>query len=403
MEIKNNKETEIFAAFFALFMNAVLLVDLIRMLFNRQSIVVSGVQYILYTLVALYAYYKILTSKHVDKKAFYLVVFFVLTASLSYIVCPAIKPAFSFFTPFFILRVIPGMFFCFNLTIDRLQLLFKHMLRYRLLWVIYALVANWYIPLHTVSWNQYSMTFGYNLLIPYGVIFSSLVSERKIKYLLYLAVISFFAVLRGSRGVVVCCIIFSIYYYISYYKSNISGRKIGRIIFIGTVLVICILFSDQLIKVAENIFPNSRTIHYLSSDFLNDSGRGNLTELVKGELAEKPLRFRGFFADRVLLSKYEGLIFDITSYPHNVFWEIFYQFGVPLGIIVFLIIIAMSNKAIKKIRLLQDNNAVCLMGILFVSGFVKLLFSGSYLTFVESYLWIGFTLGINNITSDDKT
>ena len=69
--------------------------------------------------------------------------------------------------------------------------------------------------------------------------------------------------------------------------------------------------------------------------------------------------------------------------------ELFYQWSIPFGIIIFVTMILGIIRSMLCINKIKNNELVCLVLIFFVSGFIKLFFSASYLVSVEFYLLVG--------------
>ena len=144
------------------------------------------------------------------------------------------------------------------------------------------------------------------------------------------------------------------------------------------------------------MFPSSRTLQLLASGFSFDSGRSDIRQIFINGIEESPFAFRGLFSDRFFYALQTKTPLDMTSYPHNFFVEVLYQFGVVFGVIFFLLLLLL---AIRSFILLNDKKAKSLnlsffFFFFFASGVARLFASGSYLTTYEFFLFVGIVLRI---------
>ena len=333
----------------------------------------------------------------IDKSLFGLVCVTVLTAFISYVICPEVEQAYSYYFSFILTRIIPALYFTIYIDKQKLVLTFEYLKKYRLLWLLYAIVGILWIPLHTNSWNQYSMTYGYNLLIPACLVFYCFIRYAKIKWLFYGSVFGVFMLLRGSRASVLCLMVFIILAYVMIHKENINKGninkgKLARIIVLLIVGIIVLMNFKNIISLLRNIFPSSRTLVLLASNINFDSGRSNIQSLYWDAINAHPFRVNGIFSDRIYYSNLMRGAYDMTNYPHNFIVELFYQWGIPLGIIVFIVLVVGIIKSIWYSNKNDDAELISFILIMFVAGFLKLFFSASYLVSVEFYLLVGIVI-----------
>lgn len=392
---KIDKREDNYAKVFALFLNAVLIVDLVRMLINN-TIIVNMVQYGIYIGCAIYIYWQIMFNNRfkIDKSLFGFICVTLLTAFISYAICPEVEQAYSYYFSFLLTRIIPALYLTIYIDRQRLVLTFEYLKKYRLLWLLYAIVGMLWIPLHTNSWNQYSMTFGYNLLIPACLVFYCFIRYMKIKWLFYGSAFGLFMLLRGSRASVLCLLVFIILAYVMIHKENINMGKLARIIMLFIAGIIILINFKTIVSLLSNIFPSSRTLALLASNINFDSGRSNIQSLYWEAINSHPFHFNGIFSDRIYYSNLTRSVYDMTNYPHNFIVELFYQWGIPLGIIIFVLIIVGIIKSIWYSNRIDNAELICFVLIMFVAGFMKLFFSASYLVSVEFYLLVGIIICI---------
>lgn len=395
-----------YADMFALFINAVLLVDMIRM-FTNSTIAVNIVQYGIYISCALYGYLQLLYYKKmkIDKKLFWIISITILISFISYIVCPEVIKAYSYYVAFFFTRIIPALYFTIYSNNRKLILTFEKLKKYRFIWLFYAIVGFIWIPLHTNSWNQYSMTYGYNLLIPFCIVSYCFIRYRKIKWLLYTIIFSVFMLLRGSRAAVLCLVVFVVLAYIMINKDSLNISKMTKIIILLIAGIFASINFKTIMSLLSNIFPSSRTLALLSTNIKFDSGRSNIQSLYWKAIKSHPFRFNGIFSDRIYYSNVTGHVYNMTNYPHNFIVELFYQWGILFGGTIFIAIIVCIIISLQYGNKNNRTELLCFILTMFVAGFFKLFFSGSYLVSVEFYLLIGIILyicGKNKINDKDE-
>lgn len=184
-----------------------------------------------------------------------------------------------------------------------------------------------------------------------------------------------FIFFTGARGPIISLLLTFIFYFLF---SNFSRSKKTLIL---TILVLGIIVLwvnlDHTLSYLDNLFYNiglqSRNLSlYFEDELTNDSGRAE----IQNSLINKMTLFgHGIFGDRV-----------VTGYAHNLFIEIFFQWGILLGSVLSVIILYIIYRGMKT-----NSNYLQFLIIVFLStGFFKLQFSGSYLTEINFYLLIAF-------------
>lgn len=378
----------------ALFLNALLIVDLLRMIPLVTGRMVSVVQYFLYILIALCTYYDIVVGKKglIEKKLFGFIAISLVVIIVSVFVCPDVISGYGYFIPFFITRIIPAMIFMIYSNQRVIQDCVEQMKKYRFIWIVYAVIGNIWIPQHTASWNQYSMTYGYNLLIPACLLWFYFVLEKRIKWIAYDGIIVMLMVLRGSRASVLCLFIFMVlvYIFVDSEKHN-TGRQVRIVVALSLLGVTAVSF-QSIVSVLVKLLSNSRTLYLLSTNISFDSGRSGIMDFYWEEINNHLFSFKGILSDRVIYSQKFGTGFSLTNYPHNFIIEVLFQFGVIIGILFLLFLLSLLLKKFKEIRICSNPYYTCFYFMLFVAGLIKLFFSASYLTSVEFFLLLGMLL-----------
>ena len=117
---------------------------------------------------------------------------------------------------------------------------------------------------------------------------------------------------------------------------------------------------------------------FLSNEINNDSGRINLTKRYLDLLLENPLLGIGMYGDR-----------HISSYCHNLFLEIYLDFGILFGTLIILFGLVNGISIFKKLALYREKRLVVLFAIY---GIIPLMASSSYLISSDLALFIGILL-----------
>jgi len=218
---------------------------------------------------------------------------------------------------------------------------------------------------HLIIGYTMSILFAYNLI-------SLINSKKTFGKILYIGLILSniaMVVFSGSRGSVVCLVSISM-------VMLWSNRK--KITFLKGLLTLIALCTGMyiLINKASNSFALQRMLLAFDGRM---GGRNIFYNKAIDMIVASPILGSGIGAYA------NG--FGIYVYPHNIVLEILTDFGI-VGLIIFLVIIikAFSNLA----KMLKQNKDEQLIGLLFISSFTMLLFSGSYLTNIQ--FWMSFVL-----------
>ncbi len=220
-----------------------------------------------------------------------------------------------------------------------------------------------------VSIENYNMSFGYGLLLPTLVLYRQQTLFSKIIFLFASLSILFL----GSRGPLLV-----IFAYVMYDIFCNNKRYIPIVLGMSILFVLSIPF---LIDYLDGLGISSRTLNmFVEGTIDQDSGRGFLTSITVEAILEHPFFGLGIFSDRVLL---EG----IQPYCHNLFLELFVNWGIPLSIVFLFLLL---RRIIKTYLLIKYKQQRMLLVLFFVSSFIPLMLSNSYL--IDPVIWSFFGL-----------
>lgn len=215
----------------------------------------------------------------------------------------------------------------------------------------------------------YSMSFGYSMLFP--VLF--LLYTRKTVFAFVALILSIVILLLGSRGPLITIVLFVIFQ-----KIFLSKRKDKVYFLIIGAFLLFFLFPIFIEYVSlQNI--ESRTLNLLLSGetISHDSGRNLLYNIAIKKIVDNPFWGYGVFADRI----YCGGI-----YCHNLFLELFIDFGCVIPILIILFALLKFIHLYRHLDI-EELQLVLLFSLLAI---IPLLVSGSYLIDFRFSLFMGY-------------
>ena len=219
----------------------------------------------------------------------------------------------------------------------------------------------------------YSMPFSYALLFPTFY----LLNKKKLGWTILAVFMMIEMMAIGSRG----AFILSLGYL---FFTRLWGKvSIIRIALYSVVLLIVVwVFMDPLINLLSDLFSSigirSRTLRLIQSDELisYDSGREQIAETAWMLIDQRPIFGSGLWADRQFMG----------TYCHNIFRELFVDFGYVGGILIIIVFSLVQIRIFKKLS--KDNKSLY---ILMLSLLFPLLVSSSYLTSFNVGMFMGFS------------
>lgn len=377
---------------FVIFVYATLIVDLIRKInqiyIQLTPISVEIFRDALYIMIFLYVIYNSLISRNIkivliSVFAFFIVIF------MSYFITPAIGPMLPDTILFFISRCIPGFYFGYYIR-DFKSLMHKLQL-YSLIAVIYALLIIFYAE--ETSGNY--MPISYNLLIPVLVSLYGLIYEKKYYFLISSLVFLRVIIEFGARGPLVC--IFSACLIMIYFKIKEINLKKRIIIAAAAVLVIAIfaIFYNFIVSKLILLFPTSRTVQLIYNNLFDTTGRNPIYESSFKIILRDPFKIRGVLSDRILLNSFFDSNTVSGTYAHNFILELFLQFGVIFALIILIYLTYKTLKSFSIISKTDNTYLKMFFSIIFGYSIVHLMFSGSYITSFDFWLYLGLILSVD--------
>lgn len=218
------------------------------------------------------------------------------------------------------------------------------------------------------------MEAAYRMLpsIMYLIYYASV--KKQVVYIAIAGVLSTVILIFGTRGPIVCMLVYvallTIYY--SFKSRNLKKLLILLIIF---AIVLSIFIFDSLFievtsvlsKAFEKIGFSTRIFNFIiEGDITASKGRESLAKQAVEAIIENPMWGYGITADRAMFG----------IYPHNMFLEILCQYGIVFGSLLIITMLVITVIALLKSR---KNTRSFTFGLMLVSiVFVKLMISSTY-------------------------
>ncbi len=236
-----------------------------------------------------------------------------------------------------------------------------------------------------------NMYVAYNLLpsAMYLVYYASM--KRRKTYWLIAAVSALTMFVYGTRGPILCIIVYVAIYLLHRFSKTTNKRKFILVLVVLFALAIVLVYDDLFVKIAYLIsdiferFGFSTRIFdfFVSGDVAVSKGRDYLTNQIVEYISSNPIIGYGFMGDQYLLG----------VYCHNFILELWCHYGVILGTCILLALVALTACALIKCR---SNKKIFFFVIMFVSMvFVKLMISNTYTMEPYFYFMLGIFVAVN--------
>lgn len=236
-----------------------------------------------------------------------------------------------------------------------------------------------------------NMYVAYNLLpsAMYLVYYASIKLRKKYWLIAIASALTMFV--YGTRGPILCIIVYVALYLIHRFSKTTSKRKLILILIGLFALALVLVYDDLFIKIASvisNIFErfgfSTRIFDfYVSGDVAVSKGRDYLTNQVLEAISKNPFIGYGFTGDQYLLG----------VYCHNLIYEMWCHFGVILGSLILLGLAGITITALIKSR---SNKKIFFFVVMLISMiYVKLMLSNSYTLEPYFYFMLGVFVAVN--------
>ena len=391
--LKINIEREVFC----LFINSVMIIDLIR-IFTGNTMVTNLCRNVIYLLILFFVCMDACNKKMVNN-LLGMGILYIVFALFSLLVNGSdVNSLLLSGSMIFISRCLVGFYLARNIQID--EGLWNSIKKYYVLVIVYCIVYANMGSLDQYGMREGYMTFSYNILIPTTLILIMMI-QRKQGRVLKLIISTFLTIqliVMGARGPVACMAV-SIIIFIWIQLAQFPLYK--KLIACGAFSLAAILVyfaRDEILDYMLSINSTSRTLILLKNGNLFDlSNRNSYYEILIEEIKRNIILPHGLYADRVILNQnFSGSSAISGQYAHNLFFEILYQFGGVFGGAILFAFFIKVYKSIKHLELI-NNQIITAFYCAFATGLISLLFSSSYLINERAWLFIGIVFAFSNI------
>jgi O-antigen ligase len=229
--------------------------------------------------------------------------------------------------------------------------------------------------------EDYSMYMAY-LLLPNILMTIDYAFRSKKAVPIVCAIIGvIYAFAMGTRGAIV--VIFA-FFIVSVWR-NLKMRTIRKALLMSVLvlLAVCLVLSPvyrQLLVLLRNfltdIGASTRVVDYLMSGEMvsQTTGRNLIYEDLLGKLSVRPFMGYGIYGEYP---------FGYNSGAHNIYLEVVFHFGYPVGILLLVSYLVVFFKALLASKGSPAQNWIVLFGCLV---FVKGIYGGSYLDYTVFFL-----------------
>lgn len=359
-----------------------------KFFFGAQFELGTYASYAIYFLVMLYVLYK--NIRRISVSTFVITIFMIISFMLSIALNTVTQYGWTSFgdivgNPMYLFLFYGFLGLYLAQYLKDMALLCSYLDIFTLATIILALV-QYVITMQSDLYPQY-MVFSYNLLFPTVYISLKCMSKFGLKRLFGTAIGAGLILIAGCRGALVCYL-FSILLYVIFSGGFLRIRKAVSILLLLLAIVVISTFWDEIlgaaIELLESMNIDSRTLTMLSEQsFFDDSGRSAIQETIMENIGFLP---KGLYYDRIVAD---------GSYAHNLFLELAIQYGILLGgsIIVWLCYHVVRSVFVAS----KEPTASIVLYSLIASGFMKLMFSSSYLLNEPGFwLLVGLMLNFYN-------
>ena len=232
------------------------------------------------------------------------------------------------------------------------------------------------------------MWLSYSILFPTMFLYYIYSGTKKLLDLLFFLLGVALILMFGTRGPLLCLIIFLLAFLFFNYRHN-AVMTINLLIVIGVFyiflhpIVVVLMFLTRSVGLSTRIFEsffNDELFNYEKS-----SGRDDIHELLWNRVVnDRGGIGYGLGSDRLLGR-------NGTEYAHNLIYEVWMNFGLYIGSLLLILFVFFIVKTFRKVYVSDKFN---LFLILLMWSVGHLMLSGSYLQDFQVYFFVGYCVNI---------
>ena len=262
------------------------------------------------------------------------------------------------------------------------SILYTYLCRFS--WIIWLVLI---VNMRGSTDDLYDMHFSYGLLLVMLLHMNELINTGKKRYIPCLVIQLYMLLSYGSRGALVCIVVFMILKVMTNVESK-TKRICYSLLLIAISAGLYLLLTKYALALYAWLLNKgyySRTIKLLlTGQFAShDSGRGELWNRVIELIKQKPILGWGI----------RGAVSEMGHpYPHNFFLDCWLSFGIPLGTVLAAFLVIPLRKVITVFKGTYKD----MLQILFSIGFVSLMFSSTFFTNYYYFIFMGLFLRVKS-------
>lgn len=343
----------------------------------------SKIQLISKLLVGIFFIYALPDVIRRNKIKFILVYFFAITIFLvHYLIFPKNRLYIQeLLLPMFFMNI-PALIY--SLSITNLSVLKKIMIKASYIVFILGTILAILDFSGLASVGIYSMPLSYYMLLPAIMFLDRVIDDFSLKTLLF-AIFSTVVILSiGSRGAILCILVFV---FLKFIRSTTRSSYKGLILRCGIlgIGIIGYIFINEILQFLYVFLAKfgirSRSLLLFLREDIHLGGRTHLYNNIKEKIIDNPILGLGLSGDRVVLD---------GDYVHNFLLEVIANFGLVTGIVILGLLFIFIMKALFIKNRQKYNIFIIWMSL----GAVQLIVSSSYLINIKFWIFFGVLLNI---------
>ncbi len=243
--------------------------------------------------------------------------------------------------------------------------------------------------------EQNYMSFSYNNIVFVVGAFWLGIRRKNILMFIFAGIGTILIVIGGCRGAVICILSYVIMEFILNKKIHIAAK----IAFVIAVIAIYLNLERLIIEldaILKNFDYDSRTVElFLEGKIESDSGRSNTFNAAIQVIKDSPIIGRGMAGgSRFLIKQMYGVEPYLLQhgYSHNLFLELWMEYGVILGtFFIGWIIVNIITGFLKNRKTGND----CMLYFLMAITLPKLMVTGTYLGETPFFILLALLVNLN--------
>lgn len=229
--------------------------------------------------------------------------------------------------------------------------------------------------------GQYSMGAAYSILPHVLYVCWYLLRKINIVNILFFAAGLFMLLSYGTRGPIVCLLVFFVIYAVIFNKSRYRWVFLAVVAGIGYLLLANI---EVIMLVLNDVFSNLGLSTRITQQFLmdtldDDSGRSSIISTLKLLMSNDGKMAYGIF----------GSYRYVNGYAHRIYWDFWFSYGYIFGTVLILALCWLYYRGVKNCTSDIERGFWLL---LLCNSIVGLMFSDCYIFNRWFYLLLGYCI-----------